>query len=224
MESLETTRLIRTQNVKPIFINDQNVSFVSRKEIKSITKENDLLFVRVGVGVGDCAFVEKKQQGMAFSDNVLRVHFDSDIYGPYIAAFLSTDIGRTLLMRQIKGSGKPVISRESIENQVVPLPSIELQRQLFEKIMLANCSYKTKLQHADELLAETKSYILSTLHISPIKYSSQLCCQVKMADVISDKTFSAGYYHPERMAAISSMKKSYASCVKKIIEIVKILY
>ena len=220
IESSQTIRLLRTQNVKPFFINDHNVSFVSNTIVKSLTEENDLLFVRVGAGVGDCAFISKDQQGMAFSDNVLRVHFDNDIYGPFIAAFLSTDVGKALLMRQIKGSGKPVISRESIEKQVVPLPSVEQQEQLFKIIEQAHCSYKTKLHQADELLAETSSYILSALRIAPIKFDSQLCCKVKMADVISDKTFSAGYYHPERMAAISSIKMANDLSVFRLSKIV----
>ncbi len=168
IESSQTIRLLRTQNVKPFFINDHNVSFVSNTIVKSLTEENDLLFVRVGAGVGDCAFISKDQQGMAFSDNVLRVHFDNDIYGPFIAAFLSTDVGKALLMRQIKGSGKPVISRESIEKQVVPLPSVEQQEQLFKIIEQAHCSYKTKLHQADELLAEMSKFIHRELKMKEV--------------------------------------------------------
>ena len=220
IESLQTTKLLRTQNVKPIFINDQHVSFVLSTKIKALTIENDLLFVRVGAGVGDCAFVEANQRGMTFSDNVLRVHFDKNYYGPYIAAFLSTDVGKSLLLRQAKGSGKPVISRESIENQIVPLPSIEQQQQLFSKLKCVNCSYKALLQQADELLIEMNNYILDALAIAPIRFDSQLCCQVKMSDIVSDKTFSAEYYHSERMTAISNMKDACGSNVRKLIDIV----
>ena len=41
-----------------------------------------------------------------------------------------------------------------------------------------------------------------------------------MSDLISDKTFSAGYYHPERMAAISNMKAVSEFNVRKLIDIV----
>jgi len=183
IESSQTTQLLRTQNVKPIFIYDQNVSYVLTTKVRTLTVENDLLFVRVGAGVGDCAFIGKDQQGMAFSDNVLRVHFDNNIYGPFLAAFLSTNVGKTLLMRQIKGSGKPVISRESIEKQVVPLPNFEQQKQLFKIIEQSHCSYKTKLQNADDDIILARQQILEQVGISFPDYHPSLYSYFRLGQI-----------------------------------------
>ena len=143
------------------------------------------------------------------------------IYMPFIWAIFSNDNVLKAAQATFSGTaGQQRVSASFIENFPAVLPDFSKQVSLVAELENKLAMLNSKLQKADDLLAEMSDYILSALRISPIKFNSQLCCKVKMSDVISDKTFSAGYYHPERMAAISNMKKSYASCVKKIIEIV----
>lgn len=47
-----------------------------------------------------------------------------------------------------------------------------------------------------------------------------MCCGVKFADVIADKTFSAEYYHPERMEAIHTLKSNMDITAYKLSNIV----
>ena len=62
--------------------------------------------------------------------------------------------------------------------------------------------------------------ILQLLGISLPKYSSKLCSAVKTIDLIQDKTFSAAYYHPERLATISCMRELSSFNTAKLSDVV----
>lgn len=143
------------------------------------------------------------------------------IYMPFVWAILSNENVLKAAQATFSGSaGQQRVSASFIENFPAVLPEYSMQvrlvAELEEKLSLLN----SKLRQADEVLAGMSSYILLTLNIAPIRFDSQLCCKVKMSDIVSDKTFSAEYYHPERMAAISNMKDACSSNVRKLIDIV----
>lgn len=188
---------------------------------KHFLKEGDILFARSGATVGKTYYYDGSIGPAVFAGYCIRFRFDDSKVLPKFAYWYTKTSAYTEWVKGIqRPSGQPNINKEEFKSFRIALVAKEKQLTLVEKMDLAELKRIQSTQSADDLLAEMSDYILSALRISPIKFNSQLCCKVKMSDVISDKTFSAGYYHPERMAAISNMKKSYASCVKKIIKIV----
>ena len=143
------------------------------------------------------------------------------VYMPFIWAILSNENVLRAAQATFSGSaGQQRVSASFIETFPAVLPDYPKQIYLVAELEKKLAMLNSKLRQANKLLAEMSSFILSVLRIAPIKFDSQLCFKVKMADVISDKTLGAGYYHPERMAAISNMKGSYSPCMKKLIDIV----
>ena len=64
-------KFIRTQNIKPIFVSDSGMSFTD--SLDELTEIGELLFVRVGAGVGNSSVVTPNSVNSTVSDNVLRI-------------------------------------------------------------------------------------------------------------------------------------------------------
>ena len=224
------TGIIKGENISRdgSWINLDKLDYIdyetNKKYGRTVLKENDLV-VTVRGEVGKVGIASKRLAGCNINANVIKISLlsnigDLDVNPQYIWAYLNSQIGKKQIKKQVAGGVQETITVDGLFDIDIILPPHEIQNLLYSNIFLAELKRTQSIQNADELLAGMSDCILSALRIAPIKFDSQLCCKVKMSDVISDKTLSAGYYHPERMAAISSMKKSYASCVKKIIEIV----
>jgi len=66
-------QFIRTQNIRPILIDDSGMSRTDNINNLKPTKEGEMLFVRVGEGVGNSSIITKDYSGDTISDNVLRL-------------------------------------------------------------------------------------------------------------------------------------------------------
>ncbi|WP_147313805.1 restriction endonuclease subunit S [Deminuibacter soli] len=143
---------LRTQNVRMIFPTLEDVSYVADTTNIKKTQNGDLLFVRVGVGVGDCCVISENEANSAFSDNVIRIKLKPGINPYYVATYLSTYIGRNLFFKGLKGSGKPVISRENIDAIVLPILSTETQSKIQADIFAATTQYNGKLSEAATMI------------------------------------------------------------------------
>jgi len=62
-------QFIRTQNIKPILIDDSGISRTDNLNNLKPTKEGEMLFVRVGEGVGNSSIITKDYSGSVISDN-----------------------------------------------------------------------------------------------------------------------------------------------------------
>ena len=202
---------------------ESNHTFVTAENYaeKHILKNGDILFARTGATVGKTYYYDGSIGKAVFAGYCIRFRFDDKKVIPKFIYWYTKTAAFTNWVKGIqRPSGQPNINKEEYKSFEIILPDYETQGKLCAEMDLAEAKRKQKFQHADELLAGMSSYILSTLNIAPIRFDSQLCCQVKMSDIVSDKTFSAEYYHPERMAAISNMKDACGSNVQKLIDIV----
>ena len=64
-------KFLRTQNIKPILVGDNGMSYTN--SLDELTEIGELLFVRVGAGVGDSSVVTSNSVNSTVSDNVLRI-------------------------------------------------------------------------------------------------------------------------------------------------------
>lgn len=139
-------RFLRTQNIRPIELDVNNTLF-TKDEIVRITNVGDLLFTRIGVGVGDVAYNDKGS--FAISDNIICLSLKDKEVGKYIAFFLNTDLGKTLLKREKRDTARAIISYENILNLPIPNPELEKQKEIADHITAIR-------QQAQQLKDKTK--------------------------------------------------------------------
>ena len=123
-----------------------------------------------------------------------------------------------MLERASSGQVQQKITTQDIANLLIPNNCNE--EKLISIIERGHTEYESGISQANEYLSGMSDYILRRLSIKKISYKKRLCCGVKFADVIADKTFSAEYYHPERMAAIHMLKSNMDITVYKLSDIV----
>ena len=220
--SCNTVGLIRTQNIRPVYADMSTISHIPKTTAKHLTEQNDLMFVRVGVGVGDCCVVDNSSSGCAFSDNTLRVKVHT-INPEFISIWISLGIGKALLVSSAKGSGKAVISGESIRNILIPNIAFSEQERLSNEYRKAFNKRTAKLREADELLAEIDKLLLERLGIGEISVKSRITSAVTLGTIKTEKTVGAEYYHPERLTVIRAIENNPAVSTRKLADIVDFL-
>jgi hypothetical protein len=211
--------LIRTQNIGRVYAQMEGAARVGAEIATAKTDVGDLVFVRVGVGVGDCCVVTAESSGCAFSDNTLRVKLRG-INPEFAAIYLSLSIGRTMLIRNAKGSGKPVISGESIQS--VPIPRIcdACQEDICNQYRAAYQRRAAALREAGSLLAGMDGMLLERLGIGGISFPQRAAVAVRRGTLKADGTLGAEYYHAERLAAISALENNPAVTARRLSDIV----
>lgn len=144
---------------------------LSEKDLKTYeVLKGDLLFNRTNSKelVGKCG-VFREEGVWVFASYLIRVRVKENFLLPEFASFfLGSSIGRlqiNCLSRQIIGMTN--INAEEIKLIKVPIPPIEIQKQIVEKFEMAYQAKRAKEAEAKELLAGIDAYLLDKLGIKP---------------------------------------------------------
>ena len=124
-------KFIRTQNIKPILVNDNGMSYTN--SLDELTEIGELLFVRVG-GVGNSSVVTPNSVNSTVSDNVLRIKIRG-LNPFFLCCFFNSAVGQTYFSRVFKGTAQGLISRENFRDIFIPQFSHGFQ-SLIEKLCL----------------------------------------------------------------------------------------
>jgi restriction endonuclease S subunit len=214
--SEDSIKLIRTQNIRPVYADTQTLSFIEKNVADKLTETNDLMFVRVGVGVGDCCVIDDFSSGCAFSDNTLRVKLHS-IDPEFVAAWVSSTVGKALLIRSSKGSGKAVISSESIENIVVPNVPLVMQKRLCNVYRKAYQQCIVKLREADELLAGMDRFVREIIGLPEEDKTRSMLFAVKISHKEAGR-IDPEFHNPFYQHRIKRIKEMNHDTLGNIIE------
>jgi len=183
-------KFVRTQNVRPIIIDDNGMSFTQQKNYPKLNY-GDLLFVRVG-GVGNSSVVTKNFQDTTFSDNVIRIRI-KNVNPFYVSVLLNSKIG-SLLMEQIKkGSARSLISRENLNSLRIP-KIIQEQQIYFEDIV--NQSEKLIIE-SEKIYSQAENLLLEELGIKDFEIDDDLSYIVNLSEIKSAHRADAEYFQPK---------------------------
>ena len=79
---------------------------------------------------------------------------------------------------------------------------------------------KTLIDQSESLLSSMNEYIFDKLNLSHISFEERPCCAIRLSNIVEDRTFSAEYYHPERMAALHLLKSNTDISAHKLSNVV----
>ena len=207
-------KFVRTQNVRPIILDDNGMSFTQQKNYPELNY-GDLLFVRVGEGVGNSSVVTKNFQGTTFSDNVIRIRI-KNVNPFYISVLLNSKIG-SLLMEQIKkGSARSLISRENLDS--LRIPKITQKQQIcFEEVV----------NQSEKLIMESKKYysqaeklLLKKLCLENFNPEKNLFSIANFSDCQKANRIDAEYFQPKFKQLIKKLKENKSKLLSDVIETV----
>lgn len=182
---------IRTQNVRPILIDDNGLT-ATLEVSKTQVEKGDILAVRVGEGVGNVSVVGTNFSGSAFSDNVLRIKV-KNINPYFVVVFLNTGIGRLILSRFSKGTARSLISYESFIN--IPIPIFSKKFCKFIEILVENAY--SKVEESKSLYTQSEQLLLSELGLKNWKPKCALTFVRSYSQVAKAGRMDAEYFHPK---------------------------
>ena len=202
VEDSNFTKFIRTQNVRPICIDKTGLTFTQEKLFPRLNY-GDILFVRVGEGVGNSSVATKDFQGSTFSDNVIRIKIIK-INPFYISVLLNSKVG-SLLMDQIKkGSARPLISRENLNSLKIPIISVA-QQNYFENVV---SQVENFINDSERIYQQAGNLLLEELKIDSTGENEKTGFIVKLSEVKKSNRCDAEYFQPKYEKIVKHIKKN----------------
>lgn len=214
--------LIRITNIsKEGYMNYEDLIYISEELGNSLARTqvspDDIVISQRG-SLGQCAIVDDTFEKLNISANIIAVKNITESSATFIHDYLLSTVGRTLLERNISGQVQQKITTQDIADILVPIGCDE--DYLSKKMMNALCSYRNKVNQSEKLLSGMNEYLFDILKMHRIDYKERLCCAISLSNITEDKTFSAEYYHPERMAALHLIKSNIKISAHKLSDIV----
>jgi len=157
--------VLRIPNIEEGHINLNDLKYISPKNGNGELEKNDIVMVASNGNpdlVGRSALVTEKEKGMRFASFLVRLRLDNTILlSHYAHLFLLTPTFKRELRRKIATtSGIYNLRKDHIEKIKIPLPPLQIQKQIIER--LDKIAEAQKLN--DELIQKTDELFQSLLH------------------------------------------------------------
>jgi type I restriction enzyme S subunit len=170
---------------------------LSEKDAESyLVHQGDILFNRTNSKelVGKCE-VFYEAGNWVFASYLIRVVVNqSQAIPEFVSVFLNTKAGRIQIdrvSRQIIGMSN--VNAEELQNLLIPLPPLDIQKSLVAEIEAARQSRKQKLAQADELLSSLDGYLLDTLGLEPTPENEQTVFAVNLSMLLGKRLDALAY-------------------------------
>jgi len=182
-------KFIRTQNIKPILVNENGMSYTN--SLDELTEIVELRFVRVG-GVSNSSVVTPNSVNSTVSDNVLRIKIRK-LNPFFVCSFFNSTVGQIYFRRVFKGTAQGLISRENFRDIFIPQFSQEFQ-SLIERLCLKVDSLhkQSSFEYHD-----AQALLLSELGLTDWQPKHQLTFVKNFSDTQHAERFDADYFQPK---------------------------
>ena len=99
-------------------------------------QEGDVVVTRVGT-IGLSARIPEECDGGTISDNLIRIRTldKSKIDSYYLSCFLGSEIGKSLMLRNARGSVQQRLNQETLKEILLPIPEMEVQSKIKDTII-----------------------------------------------------------------------------------------
>ncbi len=202
-------------------INPRPTKYISESTYKSIQgieiKPNAFLLSRSGT-IGKCSISSKTTIGKVYSDDVIRVFFNSNYDLGYVYAFFCTPIGQQLLQNNNYGAVIQHIEPEHLRNIIIPDAPDLIKKKIHDLVME---SYDLRDQ-SNELMDEAERILYQELNLPPIedlkpKYFDEHVNLRNYTTKLSrlDLRLDCSYHTPE-ISAILDVVQENAKEIKRI--------
>jgi restriction endonuclease S subunit len=194
---------IRTQNVRPILIDKEGLTCInSQVQNPPLLEEGDLLFVRVGEGVGNSSIVTSEWANSSYSDNVIRIKIR--YLDPYfVIVFLNSNVGKKYLERVKKGSARSLISKENINLIKIIEPSPKIAQYCRDTIKEA----QILIANSKSIYSQAESLLLEELGLKDFKPKYKKTYAAKLSDAFSAHRIDAENFQPAYEEVIQKIKQ-----------------
>ena len=170
-DSSDGVPFLRVQNVTSQGIDLSDAKFITREVHngtlkRSQLKKDDLVFTITG-RIGSVAVVPDNFEGN-INQHSVRFHLTEQITNitinpSYVAAFLNSELGKSLAIREVTGATRPALDYKALKSLKIILPPIEIQNEIVTEAKNRLAKVVELRHEADAIVEAAKEEIVSIL-------------------------------------------------------------
>lgn len=178
LSSVGDVPIVRARNIKPNCFIDNCEEYISSELSDTLYRcalnEKCTLMTFIGAGIGEVAIFDKDTR-YHLAPNVAKIVPSLDI-NKYLLYYLMSPTGRKNIFQYKKQTAQPSLSMETIRNVILPLPPIEEQQRIVNKIEKLFAKLD-EIKPIEQELTELKNNFVSDMRNSILQnaYSGKLC-------------------------------------------------
>lgn len=140
-------------------------------------------------------FIDKEIPESIVNGSIFRFQVIEWVNAKYIAYYLDSDEAKKQMkFSLVANNAVDYLNKDVIENLQIPLPPLELQQQIVQKMDQA-LSKKQKLEtESKEILENIDQYILWELGIEILEQQEKMCFGVNFEEVVKNKRIDPFYF------------------------------
>lgn len=134
-------------------------------------QEQDLVIARSGATSGKVSIYEGKPENLFFSSYMIKMRPGEELYGKYLFYILNSQFGQGQLMAGKQGSAQSNINTNSIERTGTPVPPLDEQREIAEKLSTVDEKIRQEEEYREKL-GELKKGLMQDLLTGKVRLNT----------------------------------------------------
>jgi len=209
---------IRVENLKANEIDLTDVKYISKITHRILHKSKvteAMVLLSMAGTLGIAATVPSGFMECNSNQDIAKLVISERIDPYYLSTFLNCKYGRNQVLRLATGSTRRHILLYAVSDIIIPVPSMEKQKSVAAKIILAN-----KMQdQARRLYSQTERQFYDILSVDSSKFQSKEVFETVSSDVFDAMRFDAEYHRPSLQRYVLKALKETGFSLKKLAEL-----
>lgn len=187
--------VIRPFNIKDCRVDDEDIVYISKEDIKTKNlktySNGNIVFSRVG----DirCGIIDNFDSEVTISPNIIAVKLNRNLINPYyVCTFMNTRYGYMQLERTLKIVAQPTIETETVKELLIPQINEDFQSDIETNVKLAFSLQDT----AKSLYAQAEDLLLEELGLKGFKPKYELSYIANLSKAFGARRVDAEYFQP----------------------------
>ncbi len=216
---------IRPLNCKDYIVDiDNDVVFISKEDSERLKSSKfssgDLIFTKIGNGIGDVAIIPQKIFECNISGNLMGVKVKNNIDNYYVLTFLKSIYGQNQIWQGMMNSAKPKIDMDTLKSIVIPIPSPEIQKYIGDKVRKA----EELREEAKRLKKEAEEILNKELNLKDVEFYIKQTNNkkyswtesIEIEDRIDSEFYKPKYRYLSKLNNMSELSYYYKISKKRI--------
>ena len=209
---------IRPLNCKDYIVDiDNDVVFISKEDSERLKSSKfslgDLIFTKIGNGIGDVAIIPQKIFECNISGNLMGVKIKNNIDNYYVLTFLKSIYGQNQIWQGMMNSAKPKIDMDTLKSIVIPIPSPEIQKYIGDKVRKA----EELREEAKRLKKEAETFLYEMIQLKPLNDFDKDMFSFVNSNYIDSERLDSEYYKTKYITLEKLLKSKKVTSFKDII-------